>query len=100
MGFSLVFCENLKRGKILKMREKIIFVGGGSGGHIFPAIAIAEKLPKKFEKIFIVSRAKLDAQILQKTDFKFHQIFSGKWRRYFSFANFFDIFKIALGFAQ
>lgn len=47
----------------------IIFAGGGTGGHIFPALAIAEEVVKAAPGArvsFIVSQRPLDADILRK----------------------------------
>lgn len=45
-----------------------IFAGGGTGGHIFPALAIADELdrlaPGRTRALFLVSERPLDAQIL------------------------------------
>jgi len=80
--------------------KKIVFVAGGSGGHIFPTFAVADAISNDFEKIFFTSRAKLDRGIFKKSGRKFHRIFSGKFRRYFSLKNFTDIFKIFIGVFQ
>lgn len=52
--------------------RSFFFAGGGTGGHIYPAIAVAEQIVK-FEptaKIhFFISRRKIDEQILSKTGF-------------------------------
>lgn len=54
--------------------RSFFFAGGGTGGHIYPAIAVAEQIVK-FEptaKIhFFVSTRKIDEQILSKTRFEF-----------------------------
>jgi UDP-N-acetylglucosamine--N-acetylmuramyl-(pentapeptide) pyrophosphoryl-undecaprenol N-acetylglucosamine transferase len=52
-----------------------VFAGGGSGGHIFPALAIHEALTAKSSDIaavFVCSNRPLDAQILtrEKRDFR------------------------------
>ena len=36
-------------------RKKIILVAGGTGGHIFPAISLAEKLEKMSHEILIIT---------------------------------------------
>ncbi|HEX2836976.1 MAG TPA: UDP-N-acetylglucosamine--N-acetylmuramyl-(pentapeptide) pyrophosphoryl-undecaprenol N-acetylglucosamine transferase [Phycisphaerales bacterium] len=48
---------------------QIIFAGGGTGGHIFPALAIAEEVVKAVPSAgisFVVSQRPLDADILRK----------------------------------
>jgi UDP-N-acetylglucosamine--N-acetylmuramyl-(pentapeptide) pyrophosphoryl-undecaprenol N-acetylglucosamine transferase len=48
----------------------ILFAGGGTGGHIFPSLAIAERLTEKNAPLhahFLVSQRPLDAQLLAKT---------------------------------
>ncbi len=50
-------------------RPTILFAGGGTGGHIFPALAIAEEVTRLVpaaECRFLVSDRPLDAEILRK----------------------------------
>lgn len=108
----------------MKNKSAVAFTGGGTGGHIYPGLAVADLLREKFagseERLRIVwlgSRGKMDRKIVQnarsvsrekgsdsagensgKTIDAFYGIPSGKLRRYFSVRNFFDIFKIAFGF--
>ncbi|MFH0854301.1 MAG: undecaprenyldiphospho-muramoylpentapeptide beta-N-acetylglucosaminyltransferase [bacterium] len=82
---------------------KIILSGGGTGGSITPLLAIAEeiKLSKKsVDFLWIGTRNGLEEQMAEKENIKFKAIYSGKLRRYFSFKNFIDIFRIKLGFFQ
>ncbi len=51
---------------------KVVLAAGGSGGHIFPAVAVADELEKKGAKkiYFISSKRKLDKNILDKVHYE------------------------------
>jgi len=54
--------------------KKVFFAGGGTGGHIYPALAVAEEIVKaepSTEVHFFVSNRDIDAQILGKTGFSY-----------------------------
>lgn len=81
----------------------MVFTGGGTGGHVYPGIAVAEKLNKKISEgsvsiCWIGCRRGMEKDILERFDIPFYSIPAGKLRRYFSFNNFIDIFKIIAGF--
>ncbi|MFH1412412.1 MAG: glycosyltransferase, partial [bacterium] len=83
---------------------KIILTGGGTGGHFYPIIAVAEALnsvtaEKRMvqPELIFVSDAPYDSSILLRQGIKFKKTYAGKLRRYFSFWNFIDAFKIPLG---
>lgn len=51
----------------------ILFAGGGTGGHIFPNLAIIERLHERgipFYPVLVVSSRRVDANILQNCDLK------------------------------
>jgi len=83
---------------------KIIFTGGGSGGHFYPIIAVAESVQKiaKERKLlrpemFFCSPAPYNPGLLYDHDIQFKKITAGKMRRYFSLLNFTDFFKTLWG---
>jgi UDP-N-acetylglucosamine--N-acetylmuramyl-(pentapeptide) pyrophosphoryl-undecaprenol N-acetylglucosamine transferase len=78
----------------------IAFTGGGTGGHIYPGLAVAEALQKLLPcRVFwIGSGTGMDRSIVGGAGMEFYGIPSGKLRRYVSLKNFFDLFKVAGGF--
>ncbi|MFH0763767.1 MAG: undecaprenyldiphospho-muramoylpentapeptide beta-N-acetylglucosaminyltransferase [Candidatus Omnitrophota bacterium] len=62
-------------------RLKILIAAGGSGGHIFPAIALARTLKEERRDIeirFLGSRKELDKRIFEKERFRFSLISANK----------------------
>ena len=81
--------------------KKIIFTGGGSAGHVTPNIALIEKLREKNWQInYIGSKKGIEKGLIGDVGVPYHAISSGKLRRYFSWQNFFDPFKVILGVFQ
>lgn len=78
----------------------IVFTGGGTGGHIFPGIAVAEVLQKETRVpiIWIGSNNGADRTYVRSAGIPFYGIPAGKLRRYFSIQNMLDVFKIIGGF--
>jgi len=78
----------------------IAFSGGGTGGHIYPGLAIAAALRKECPcRIFwIGSQSALDRSIVEESGIAFFAIPAGKLRRNFSLKNFSDFFKVAAGY--
>lgn len=82
------------------MELRIAFTGGGTGGHIYPGLAVASSLIKKAGcRIFwIGSNSRMDRSIVEAAGIRFFGIPSGKLRRNFSMRNFSDLFRVAAGF--
>ena len=83
---------------------KIVFTGGGTGGHFYPIIAVAEKVNEEIAKqniigaeLYYFSDDPYDKKLLFENGIKFQKIPAGKMRIYFSIKNFFDLFKVAIG---
>lgn len=94
-----------------KITDKITvaFTGGGTGGHIYPGIAVVDEFRKKcaennqnLKVVWIGNSKGMDFSIVNnnfdsngcKSVDAFYGIPSGKLRRYFSFKNFIDVFKV------
>ncbi len=83
---------------------KILFTGGGTGGHFYPIIAIAQAIRHKVTEtkilppqFFFMSPTEYNARALFDNDIEYVAIPTGKMRRYFSILNFTDIFKTIYG---
>lgn len=82
----------------------IAFTGGGSGGHFYPIIAIAEAIAEQVRerhlvvpKLYYLAPTAFDQKALFENSIVFLRIPAGKVRRYFSFSNFTDLFVTLLG---
>ena len=90
---------------------KVIFTGGGTGGHIYPIIAIVREIKraysnqkKKLEFFYIGPKDKLSLTLFSQEGIKVKTVLAGKVRRYFGirafFQNLIDPFKILIGILQ
>ncbi|HAV11527.1 MAG TPA: undecaprenyldiphospho-muramoylpentapeptide beta-N-acetylglucosaminyltransferase [Candidatus Moranbacteria bacterium] len=83
---------------------RIILTGGGTGGHLFPLIAVAKKLKEKLgpeaEFLYIGSGAPMEREAMEKEGIPVKNVKSGKLRRYFSLKNVTDAFRIPVGIVQ
>lgn len=53
---------------------KVVFAGGGTGGHLYPSISLAEKLQKNnIDFCFLVSDRGIEAKILTPMGYKFEE---------------------------
>ncbi len=84
---------------------KIVFAGGGTGGHFYPIIAIAEQVNKVVDeqkiveaRLYYFSNSPYDKNALFETGLEYHYVPAGKLRIYFSLQNFIDGFKMIFGF--
>jgi len=83
---------------------KIVFTGGGTGGHFYPIIAVAQKVNQIIDaehiieaELYYISDNPYDKEMLVENGLLYEEINTGKMRTYFSLKNFSDIFKIFFG---
>jgi len=81
---------------------RILVSGGGTGGHIYPALAVAHELKKRYdaEILFLGDANGLETKIVPAAGIPFTGITAGKLRRYLSRGTFTDLGRIPLGMAQ
>lgn len=81
----------------MKKTPKILLIGGGTGGHIYPLRNLVTHLISQGAEVeLIVNDAPLDKRIVQDNffDIPVHPFKSGKIRRYLSLQNISDLFRI------
>lgn len=83
---------------------RILFTGGGSGGHFYPIVSIAEELNSLAKEkkllgleLFYMAPTPYNPGILFENGITYKKNSAGKLRRYFSILNFFDLFKTGWG---
>lgn len=83
---------------------KILFTGGGTGGHFYPIIAVAQEINTIVKdqrllepSLYYLAPDPFNEQLLFQNNIVFKRSPAGKLRRYFSILNFFDMFKTGWG---
>ena len=82
--------------------KRIVFTGGGTAGHVTPNIALMEQLIREgWEVHYIGTEAGMEKELISHVPgVNYHVISSGKLRRYFSWQNFIDPFRVIKGIGQ
>ncbi len=81
-------------------KKLIILSGGGSGGPVTPLLAIYQELKKDYRFLFVGTSQGPERALVKEAGLDFLTIPAGKWRRYLSFKNIWDLFRISMGFGK
>ncbi|TVR87546.1 MAG: undecaprenyldiphospho-muramoylpentapeptide beta-N-acetylglucosaminyltransferase [Spirochaetaceae bacterium] len=82
------------------MGHVVAFTGGGTGGHVFPGLAVIEALRDYdiTDVCWIGSARGVEREIAESWGVPFYAVPAGKLRRYFSLYTFLDAFRVPAGF--
>lgn len=79
----------------------IVFTGGGSAGHVVPCLPLMARFAAKGWRVHYVGSATgPEAEIVADAGYPFHVIAAGKLRRYWSWRNLADAFRVLAGIWQ
>ncbi len=84
------------------MAKRILLVGGGTGGHIYPLVAVAKALLAQDPqtRVLLMGDGPLVARAAKENSIPYTMIIAPKLRRYASAGNVLDMFKIPFALAQ
>jgi UDP-N-acetylglucosamine--N-acetylmuramyl-(pentapeptide) pyrophosphoryl-undecaprenol N-acetylglucosamine transferase len=78
---------------------RIAFTGGGTAGHVYPALAVIDALGPGWDVSWIGSARGMERDLVHEAGLRYHGIPSGKWRRYLSLSNAVDMLRVIGGLA-
>lgn len=83
---------------------KILLTGGGTGGHFYPIIAVAQAIKDHAASnklippnLYFIAPDPYNRKMLFDNQITYYQVPAGKLRLYFSIENFFDMIKTGVG---
>ncbi|MDL1892593.1 undecaprenyldiphospho-muramoylpentapeptide beta-N-acetylglucosaminyltransferase [Sphingobacteriales bacterium CHB3] len=82
---------------------RICFAGGGTGGHLFPGLAIADEIRRRIpdaEITFIGTKQKIEARVVPQRGYNFVPIWISGFRRSLKLSNLLFPVKVAVSLVQ
>jgi len=85
-----------------QVKGKILIAGGGTGGHVYPALATIETLKEKgeFDFLYVGGYQGLENTIVPKSGIPFQRIWISGFQRYFTLKNILFPFKLLVSLMQ
>ena len=71
-------------------KYRFLFAGGGTGGHLFPAVAVADKIKSiipEAEILFVGTKSKIEGKVVPELGYKFSSIWIKGFARKFNAEN-------------
>ncbi len=81
---------------------KVLISGGGTGGHIYPALAVAQQLQQEYQAdiLYLGSDDGLETSLIPAAGLRLALIKAGKLQRFMSWRTVTDVARIPVGMAQ
>ncbi|WKZ24471.1 MAG: undecaprenyldiphospho-muramoylpentapeptide beta-N-acetylglucosaminyltransferase [Patescibacteria group bacterium] len=80
-------------------KKTIVLSGGGTGGSVAPLLALVEDLKLSgYNPVWFGTKDGVEKVMVEPYTLPYYSLPAGKFRRYWSFRNFTDIFKIKIAF--
>jgi UDP-N-acetylglucosamine--N-acetylmuramyl-(pentapeptide) pyrophosphoryl-undecaprenol N-acetylglucosamine transferase len=86
-----------------KSEYRFLFAGGGTGGHLFPAVAVAEKIKARIpdaDILFVGTKTKIEGKVVPKLGYKFRSIWIKGFSRTFTVENILFPIKLVVSLFQ
>ncbi|MDP2301512.1 MAG: undecaprenyldiphospho-muramoylpentapeptide beta-N-acetylglucosaminyltransferase [Ignavibacteria bacterium] len=84
-------------------KYRILFAGGGTGGHLFPAIAVAQKIREmkpEADILFVGTKSKIEGRVVPQMGFNFRSIWIKGFSRKFNVENLLFPIKLFVSIVQ
>jgi UDP-N-acetylglucosamine--N-acetylmuramyl-(pentapeptide) pyrophosphoryl-undecaprenol N-acetylglucosamine transferase len=82
---------------------RVLITGGGTGGHLYPALSVAgllQELDNRCQILFVGTGEGLESRVVPERGYSFRQITAGKWPRKISFNGIRDLISLGKGYLQ
>ena len=76
---------------------RIVLTGGGTAGHVMPHIALLPMMRDNGWEVSYIGSSGIEEQLSSRAKIDYYRIPTGKLRRYWSWQNFTDLFRIVAG---
>src|SRR5690349_15332334 len=81
---------------------RVLISGGGTGGHIYPALSVATQLRDTYDAdiLYLGSNDGLETELVPAAGFRFAAVKAGKLQRYVSWRAVAGVARVPVGIAQ